>query len=229
MFSIIVPLDPIRFTQFKKTKEAYDKFPQRKEFIIPSRNPISVSDYLRKHNLERNTRVIGYDIEKGFNVSRALNIGVTEAKYDQVIITSPEVLPLTPVLDQLQPLIGQNIICQVFDEDKWGDRSFSLVNHSFRGSTPAMYFLAMFNKKDIEKINGWDEEFLKGYAYEDDDFGARWVRAELPFSLHEDIQAVHQYHPRLETVPGGTDINYRHYLENNANQVIYCSNGLIKK
>jgi predicted glycosyltransferase involved in capsule biosynthesis len=70
----------------------------------------------------------------------------------------------------------------------------SLVHKGFRDMTPAMYFLAMFNKRDIEAINGWDEAFMQGYAYEDDDFGQRWVRAGLPFQLREDIQGVHQYH-----------------------------------
>ena len=229
VFSVIAPLDPPRLPQFKQTKRAYDKFKQKKEFIIPTHHPDEVMAYLKKNKLDKDVKIISYELDKGFNVSKALNLGVANSKYGNIIITSPEVLPLTPVLDQLELCLGENIVCQVFDEDEHGDRSFSLVNDIFRSSTPAMYFLAMFNKADIEFINGWDEEFLKGYAYEDDDFGARWVRAQIPFKVREDIQAVHQYHPRLETVPGGTDINNRHYMENSANGVISCSNGLIKK
>ena len=89
-----------------------------------------------------------------------------------------------------------------------------------------MYFLACFKKSDIEKINGWDEEFMKGYAYEDDDFGDRWVRAGLPFTVHEDIYARHQYHPRTETIPGGSTINYNRWQANNSLGVIKPEKGL---
>lgn len=229
MFSIIVPLDPIRLKQFKVTKLKYDEFKQKKEFIIPTRYPQEARKYLKDYKLDKNVKLVKYEIQKGFNCSKALNLGIKNAKYKTVIITSPEVLPLTNVLDQFESLLGHNIIAQVFDEDKYGDRSFSLVNKYFRSATPAMYFLAMFNKSDVEAINGWDEDFMNGYAYEDDDFGARWNRAGLPFEVVEEIQAVHQYHPRHETIAGGTDINHRHYLENSNNGVIRCSNGLVKE
>jgi len=178
------------------------------------------------HKLMKDVKIVPYQTEEGFNPAKALNLGVRNAKYDQIIITSPEVKPLTDVLDQLEELKGKNIVCQVFDETENGDTSFSLVNHGFRSGSPAFYFLAMFNKADIEKINGWDEEFMKGYAYEDDDFGARWNRASLPFEIHEEIQAIHQYHPRSETIPDGAAINFSRFASNNEAGVIKCINGL---
>ena len=123
-------------------------------------------------------------------------------------------------------MLGSNVICQVWDEDKRGNTAKSLVNTHYRGESPRMYFLAMFNKNDIEKINGWDEEFMKGYACEDYDFGARWARAQIPFVVREDIQGCHQYHPRQETTPGGWDINRRKLKENNRSGIIRCKNGL---
>lgn len=173
-------------------------------------------------------RIIPYIHEVGFNCSKALNIGVRNARYPHIIISSPEVMPLTPVLEQLEKLLGSNVVCQVFDEKENGDRSWSLVNRRYRSRTPGYYFLAMFNKKDIEKINGWDEEFMKGYAYEDADFGNRWVRANLPFMVRDDIQAVHQYHPRGETIPGGNAINLKRLEQNDAEGVTVCWNGLKK-
>jgi GT2 family glycosyltransferase len=89
-----------------------------------------------------------------------------------------------------------------------------------------MYFLAMFNKSDIEKINCWDEEFMKGYAYEDNDFGARWVRAGIPFEIVEEIKGFHQYHPRSETIHGGMVINQQHFYDNTDNNITYCKNGI---
>lgn len=220
-------MDSNRLEQFTITKRVYDTMPQKKEFIIPTREIDAVRRYLRANKLSKDVRLIPYEVEKGFNCSKALNIGVRQAKYDRIVITSPEVKPTTDVLAQFEDSPGVNIVTEVSDEDINGSLT-PLVTKYFRGENPGMYFLACFNKADIETINGWDEDFMKGYAYEDNDFGDRWVRAGLPFEIREDIRAVHQYHPRSETVPNGFNINARKYNENNERRVIRPINGLIK-
>lgn len=226
MFSIIVPMDTNRLKQFKVTKQLYDKMPQKKEFIIPTRSEFQVARYLDDHKLMKDVRIIPYEVEIGFNPSKAFNIGVRESKHDRIIITSPEVKPTTDVLAQLAECPPDKaVVCQVFDQNPDGNLSV-LVSKTFRSDTPAMYFLAMFPRKGIEQINGWDEDFMKGYAYEDNDFGERWVRAGLEFEVREEIQAVHQYHPRSETIRGGMAINQQHFHENTDNEVTYCQNGL---
>lgn len=225
MFSIVTPLDPNRLKQFTVTKRVYDDMPQKKEFLIPTRNEFKVARYLDDNGLMKDVRLFPYTVDVGFNCSKALNIGVRNAKYKNIIITSPEVKPTTDVLAQLSACLDKNVVCQVQDQDENGNLSV-LVSKTFRSETPAMYFLAMFKKSDIETINGWDEEFMKGYAYEDNDFGERWVRAGLPFEIREDIQATHQYHPRGETLRGGMAINQQHFHDNTDNGIIKCSNGL---
>jgi hypothetical protein len=54
------------------------------------------------------------------------------------------------------------------------------------------------------------------------------MRAGLPFEMHEEIQAVHQYHPRSETISGGANINMLTYHANTDNGVVRCMNGLVK-
>ena len=230
MFSIIVPLDSNRLDQFKNTKQAYDAMLQKKEFIIPTRSEPELSRDYKQHNLGKDVRIIPYIHEVGFNCSKALNIGVRNAKYPYIIITSPEVKPMTPVLEQLEKVLGTNVICQVWNEDKHNNvRSRPLISSRLdKSRNPQMYFLAMFNKADIEKINGWDEEFMKGYAYEDCDFGARWARAKIAFVVRDDIQGLHQYHARGETIPGGSKINLKRFMDNNEAGIIKCRNGLNK-
>lgn len=229
MFSIIAPLDTNRLEQFKRTKEVYDTMPYVKEFIIPTRNELKVARYLDDNNLMRDVRIIPYEHKIGFNPSMALNIGVRNATYNNIIITSPEVRPLTNVLEQLSEYIGQNILCEVVDESEDGNVQTVLVSSGYRSEDPSMYFLAMFNKADIEHINGWDEDFMKGYAYEDNDFGARFMRAGLKFKMIDDIKAIHQYHPRSETIKGGSAINQQHFYDNTDNNVIRPKNGLVKE
>ena len=225
MFSIVFPMDLDRLEQFTVTKRIYDKMPQIKEILIPTRSRFKLHKYLVGNNLMKDVRLIPYSVDRGFNCSKALNLAVRRSSYDRIVITSPEVKPITDVLAQFEKLPGVNILAKVDDEAEDGKLS-PLVNKSFRGESPAMYFLAVFNKKNIEQINGWDEEFMRGYAYEDNDFGERWMRAGLPFEIREEIQAIHQYHPRAETVPGGTNTNFTRFNENNNNQVIRCAKGL---
>lgn len=227
MFSIITPLDPARLDLYKETKRAYDAMPEEKEFIIPTRNEEAVLKYLREFDLDHNVRTFPYTVDVGFNCSRALNLGVRNAKYDSIIITSPEVKPITAVLTQLASELGNNVICKVWDQNRDGSVGKDLVKH-FRAQLPSKYFLAMFNKEDILKINGWDEDFMKGYAYEDADFGERWVRAGIPCKFRADIEAIHQYHPRGETIQDGGAINKQKFIENNEAKVIKCRNGLYK-
>lgn len=229
MFSIIMPMDLDRLDQFANTKQTYDRMKFKKEFIIPTRNKEELKNILAMDGLMKDVRLIPYTIDSGYNCSKALNIGVSKAKYDQVIITSPEVVPKTEVLEQLSKCLGENIVCQVWDENENNDITISLVCTGFRDSNPGMYFLAMFNKKDILSINGWDENFMKGYAFEDDDFGRRWVRAGLPFKVRDDIQGIHQYHERAETIDGGAQINEQTLRDNDNAGVVWVKNGIIKE
>lgn len=226
MFSIIMPMDTDRLPLFAVTKRLYDAMPEEKEIIIPTRSMNTLVQYLEANALAKDVRLVPYSLEKGFNCARALNKGVAEANSEQIIITSPEVKPPPDLLTKLTELQGQNVVCQVFDEDESHDASFSLVNTAFRNDTPAMYFLAMFNKSDIQKINGWDEAFLDGYAYEDNDFGARWNRAEIPFIIRDDIRGIHQYHPRKETIEQGITINQEQFQANNNLNLIRAERGM---
>lgn len=222
-----MPIDTNRLEQFKQTKLVYDTYPQIKEFIMPTRSYDKVLEYMTENDLMKDVRLIPYTHDLGFNPSKALNIGVRSSKYDNIIITSPEVKPMTDVLPQLEGFIGKNVVCQVFDAKEDGTLGISLVNKIYRADDPSMYFLAMFNKPDIYKINGWDEDFMKGYAYEDNDFGARWKRAGLPFEINEEIKAFHQYHPRSETIPNGLVTNQQHFYNNTDDNITYCKNGII--
>ena len=225
--SIIMPFDYGREEQFVNTIEEYEKYgvPDDVELVIVTRS-------FDKGFVpwEHKYKIVTYDFEgKSFNPSMALNLGVKNATYNNVVITCPEVKPLTNVLQQLKALDCGNYVTQVFDENEHGEMFMSLVNSSFRSQTPAMYFLACFKKEDILKINGWDEDFMNGYAYEDDDFGFRFVSAGNTFEVRDEIQSVHQYHQRGSMSDPLTHINRTLYYNNVKNGVTRCENGLMKR
>ena len=194
--SIVMPCETNRIPLLLESIKAYESFgvPEDVEFIIVSRT-------IKNGQLPFNHKLVTYDwtlTPDFFNPSLALNLGVKASKYDNIIITCPEVKPYTNCLQQLQQLERGNYVCQTFDMHENGTRRQKpLVNSEFRFEHPGFYFLALYKKEDIEAINGWDLNFMYGWAWDDNDFGERFVRAGLEFQILDDIQAEHQYHPRL--------------------------------
>lgn len=218
-FSIVMPCEEERLPLLFKTLEAYEQLTEFDdcEVLVPSRSI--------KGGLAR-VKVIPYSFEgEDFNPSMALNIGVRESKYDNIIITSPEVKPFTNVLKQFSDKGRGNYVAQVFDLAADGRRVMSLVNTKFRSTYPSMYFLALFKKEDLEAINGWDEAFMAGYAWEDNDFGERFVRAGLKFEVLDEVIAEHQWHAR-KGMGKGWKINQQILDQNRKNEVVRIKNGI---
>jgi len=155
-----------------------------------------------------NLRVIKYDWEgEYFNPAMAFNLGISNASYKNILITSPEIMPRTNVLKQFSEMARGNYICQAYDLGEGQPFGPILVNSKHRNKDPSFYFLGMFKYEDLEKINGWDEEYMGGYCFEDNDFGKRFVAADLKFEIKDEIQCAHQYHPRPEYYGSGWERN----------------------
>ena len=167
-------------------------------------------------------KIVKSDYTDSFNPAKAYNLGVEAASNENIILTCPEVFPITPVLDQFATEIGNHVIAQVFED---GD---PLVNSTFRSEFPGLYFLGLLNKKDIVAINGWDEDFMQGYGWEDTDFGERFKRAGFTYKIRDDIQAIHMKHPRLEKNWEKFQRNRALHEKNNAEGIIRPKNGLLK-
>jgi GT2 family glycosyltransferase len=150
-------------------------------------------------------------------------LGIKQAKNDNIIITCPEVLPVTPVLEQFATERGNNIQGQSFAEN--GEVYSSSTVHNEHPGSPT---LAMFNRKDILAVNGWDESFVAGYAWEDTDFGTRLKRAGVPFKFRDDIQSVHVEHPHTNRNWEGYCVNQRLFEANYSNGIIKPKNGIVK-
>lgn len=224
--NIIMPCDTQRLNLLYKTLDKYKEFNlgEEVEFIIVTRS-IEAIDNIWSLNL----KVIHYKWDKPtFSPVMAFNIGILNSAYDNVIITSPEVRPITNVIEQFNELGRGNYISQVFDCDPQENHIMSLVNTSFRAH-PGMYWLAMYKKEDIVAINGWDNGFMDGYAYDDDDFSKRFVRAGHTFKVMNDITAEHLWHKR-SSASGNDRVDLDHNLilfrKNMNSNVVRCENGL---
>lgn len=191
------------------------------EFVIVSRTlePFTVDGL--------NLKFVRYEWHgDNWNPALALNVGVINASYYNILITCPEVRPETHVLEQLSALPRGNYVCQVFDLRQDGSIDHSLVNSGYRWQTPGFYFAAMFQAEDVAAINGWDMDLMRGFAFDDDDFGARFVRAGLTHEMRDEIQCSHQWHPRGHCGGVAFERNRRVFTQNNENGVTACARGM---
>jgi hypothetical protein len=225
-FSIIFPCESTRLGLFKNSIKEYIKYPSHKNIIIYVVSRTILEEDLGFLRSNFKVKLIKYSFPGDYiNPSTALNLGVRFSETEDIIITCPEVMPKTDVVQQLSALPRGNYICQVFDLDELGNETMSLVNSNFRGNDPSMYFLAYFKKEDILRINGWNEEFMNGLAFEDNDFGRRFSQAGLSFMCKDEIQGEHQYHERCSS----NNILYsNNKLLFNSNTDIRTKNGIYK-
>lgn len=222
--SIVVPCDGSRYELFKTTHATYMSYgvPSNLnvEFILVSRT-------IKSTDLQ-GVRIVNYEHNGNhFNPAKAFNLGVAAARYNTIFITCPEVKPVTNVLDQFTELAPGNYICRAFDQGVTGAIT-DLVKCGLKDHIPSMYFLGIFRKEDILKINGWDEDFMQGSSWEDIDFGERFSRAQLTFKVLDDVKVLHMYHPRGDDKVGW-EINWG-VLQGNINTLATrCRNGIVKE
>lgn len=222
--SIIMPCEDNRVILLLKTLDKYIECGhlENVEFLIPSR---TLKEFSYR---DLDIKLLPYSFEgPDFNPSMALNLALKNAKYENIVVTCPEVRPLTPVISQLKEKVRGNYVCKVYDMDAGGRPIRILVSSTIRYGSPAMYFLACYKKEDILAINGWDEDYMQGNAYEDDDFGMRFKGMGLPWTMEDNIEAEHQYHPRNHP-HSGIAHNARQYNRKCYEGVYYCKNGVNK-
>jgi len=221
--SIVMPCEKDRVPLLEKTLQRYSEIIESTEveFILPSRSLTEMSAP------GFNIKVIPYIYDEGvFNCSMALNLGVKNSSYENIIITCPEVIPAPNVLKVFKEKGRGNYLCTAYDLMPDGSIGPLLVSKDFRGETPGLYFLALFKKEDIEFINGWDEGFMGGYAWEDSEYGDRFIRAGLSFEILEEALAYHQYHKRGIGDTKMYYVNETKKLKNDYNEIIRPKKGL---
>jgi len=224
---MIVPCEKERLPLFLKTLEKYQEFgpfPVKLEILIPTRT-IKTADFFPAFS--EIIKILPYEWSgKFFNPAKAFNLGVKNSKYNNLLICSPEIRPVTNVLEQFSKLQRNNYLCQAFDLNKDGKRIRNLLKG--RWWNPGFYFLALYKKEDIETINGWDEDFMLGNCYDDGDFGLRFLRAKLTYEKKPEIIAEHLWHLRKNYKPKGKIINCAHKDWNTKHNIIRPINGLKK-
>lgn len=147
--------------------------------------------------------------------SLGINVGLKRVKYPIVYKTDPENIQLTKTLETAVKIYdekklifgmairGNKLSHQLIEAGKldWHTEGFPKREHHVeripcsqaKGGGP-FYYAAVFSRDRALKINGVEEEYLRGHAAEDDDFALRMKRSGAAWVWDDRIKIFHQYH-----------------------------------
>ena len=163
------------------------------------------------------------------NPAVTLNVGVRAAVAPLIIMTPPECYPLTDTVRAAQEIMrlgngGLRDACLIgkamgqYEEDagmvqkgKWLPRTETELREGIPSNRltvyasenvrrPVPFFIAL-RKQDHERLNGFDEEYVRGYAAEDTDYTTRLLKITAENLWDNRCTVLHQWHPRI--APGG--------------------------
>jgi glycosyltransferase involved in cell wall biosynthesis len=152
------------------------------------------------------------------------NVGIKEAKGDVIILQNPECFHLGDVMsDVLERLTDTNYLaygCYSLDKGRTGilgtvhsedvekikeviaplphqiireEGGLGWYNHS-QVRPVAYHFLSAIKKSNMDKLNGFDERYAKGIAYDDDELLVRIRRMGLDVQIVNNPFVLHQWH-----------------------------------
>jgi hypothetical protein len=146
-----------------------------------------------------------YQFEGRFNdPGPALNVALRRAEGDRVVISHPEIYHCyRSNLDQMAswPLGPKDaLICDVYDPSMADDPILKGMIGGGPGQRP-LHFLGVYPKEFFCAIGGYEEEFVKGWGYQDTELVSRWQKSGGRFLFSGDrILGIHQPHPRVEHI-----------------------------
>lgn len=205
MISIVYPIKNRRVL-FENTLQSIYRYLSDIDFdfeiiITDSGSNDNIEETIKNWKNKLDIKYIKYtykNLQPFHNPAFGINLGIQLAKYNSVILSFPEVQHVTNAIVQFKKHVGSNVLARVYDLDPQGQRYRLLYGSDTaeRKDNPGFYFLAMYNKTDFFSIGGIDEIYMNGIGYEDKDFGLRFNKARLKFTIDDNIIGEHQWHSR---------------------------------
>lgn len=124
----------------------------------------------------------------------AKNVALKMASNPLIIINDPEVVHLTPCIEQIKERIADNprtfiVPGSMYFEVSPGSERLDFIEHS---QAP---FIGGVLKDELFAIGGWDERF-KFWGNDDNDLMWRLGLNGCKHVVFDDMKALHQWHPR---------------------------------
>lgn len=92
-----------------------------------------------------------------------------------------------------------------------GGTSLGWYNHSIYRPVH-FHFCSAITRTNMAKLNGFDERFAHGIAYDDDEIIVRIRKLGLKLVIEDNVSVMHQYHPPASTDPNGAILCERNRL-----------------
>jgi len=133
----------------------------------------------------------------------AANAGLAAVTGEVMIYNPSDVIPAPGNLDILRAHFAEQpasvLFGRVVESEPEKCKRQGDAGPVLQGSdcTRPMTFLTAYPTATLKALNGWDEVFMEGVCYEDDDLAARLWKAGLDFVFDDRFHGVHQTHERL--------------------------------
>jgi hypothetical protein len=141
--------------------------------------------------------------QENFNPSLHYNQGVEKSTGTHIILSNPECFHGNDILSGLDEYIDVNpavyIVCACenvhIKESETGiiTQHIGWYQHSVHNNR-RLHFTSAISKENFIKIGGFDENYSKGIAWEDDDFRNKILQANIPIIIEDNLLVFHQYH-----------------------------------
>jgi len=167
------------------------------------------------------------------------NIGLRETKGDIIVLQNPECLYVHDVLDYISKNIDDtkymtmsayglnasttamipshnedtmilNLFRTLPQQTYIGGDYMGWYNHTMYRPV-FFHFCSAITRKNMEKLNGFDERYAHGIGYDDNEILVRIHRMGLKITIEDQISVIHQYH----TSPHWNGINAPRLIEVN--------------
>jgi hypothetical protein len=138
--------------------------------------------------------------------AHAWNVGFSHVTTEYVVCISSEVILGKSAMERIRELItGPPVVVFGYCEDD-GDVPLVGAGNVLCSSTlnRPLGFIVAIPMWVVRTLRGYDEAFMDGLCYEDDEFFSRVFNLGVPFLFDDAVKGVHQHHARpvLDTIEG---------------------------
>jgi GT2 family glycosyltransferase len=134
-------------------------------------------------------------IEQTYNPSAHFNMAARESNGEFLLLTNPECMHQSDILCEFDLVFSSNpnvyIACACYDP------ILGWLDHSLYHNR-LLHWCNAINKLDFFQLKGFDENYIHGIAFEDNDFVQKIIKSGMTIVRRDDIVILHQTHDRFE-------------------------------
>jgi glycosyltransferase involved in cell wall biosynthesis len=134
------------------------------------------------------------------NPALAMNRAIAEANGKRLMFLSSDCMIPKFAVDQAKKCSDYYWIASVMDQA-------SNIMYVCDQRPVPLHFFSSCKKEHVEAIGGFDENYLRGIAYEDNDFGVRLGLYCRHVVFDQEVMVVHQSHPPLSYSDKGVGLH----------------------